>query len=80
MNPQFDYAYLRGFIIEHFKNVENFAKFLDIGTTATYDRLGNRVPFTQREIDKVATQAANRKLSAEEVSNLFFTHKIRKTV
>ena len=80
MNVEFNYTHLRGFIVEHFKTIDNFAKFLGIGPTALYDRLGNRVPFTQREIDKVANQAIDRKLTAEEVSILFFTHKIRKTV
>lgn len=80
MNVEFNYAHLRGFIAEHFKSIDNFAKFLGIGTTALYDRLGNRVPFTQREIDKVANHATERKLSAEEISVLFFTHKVRKTV
>lgn len=77
---EFNYAYLRGFIAEYFGSNYNFSKFLGIGTTALYDRLKNRVPFTQREIDKVANYAIERRLTADEVSALFFTHKIRKTV
>ena len=77
---EFNYAQLRGFIIEHFGNIRNFSKFLGIGTTAVYERLGNKVPFTQREIDKVANQAIDRPLTADEVYALFFTHKVRKTV
>lgn len=76
----FNYTQLRVFIIENFGNIRNFSRFLGIGTTALYDRLGNKVPFTQREIDKVARYAMGRHLTANEVSALFFTHKIRKTV
>lgn len=77
---EFDYTYLRGFIKEHFHSVTNFADFLGIGVTALYDRLRNKVPFSQAEIDKVGKEATGRELSADEVSHLFFTHKIRKTV
>lgn len=75
---EFNYAQLRGFIIEHFGNIRNFSKFLGIGTTAVYERLGNKVPFTQREIDKVANQAIDRPLTADEVSALFLPIKYGK--
>lgn len=77
---EFDYSYLRGFIQEHFKTIQKFSDFLGIGSTAVYDRLSNRVPFSQAEIDKVGREATGRKLSADEINLLFFTHKIRKTV
>jgi hypothetical protein len=74
MNEKFNYSKLRGFIVEHFGTQGAFAKFLGIGTTALVRRMGNKVCFTQREIDKVANEAIDRKLSAEEVTDLFFTH------
>lgn len=80
MACKFDYSYLRGFIKEHFGNNKKFAEFTGISLTALYDRLANKVPFSQSEIDKVAKYSTGRELSAEEVSKLFFTHKIRKTV
>lgn len=74
MDKKFNYSKLRGFIVENFGTHRNFAKFLGIGTTALVRRMGNKVPFTQREIDKVANEATDKKLSAEEVTDLFFTH------
>ena len=53
---KFNYAKLRGFIAEHFVTHSNFAKFLGIGTTALSERMQNKVPFTQREIAKVARE------------------------
>ncbi len=72
MNERFDYSYLRGFIKEHFGSNSKFAKFLGIGTTALYERLANKVPFTQLEIHKVATESLTRKLTPMEVDLLFF--------
>ena len=71
---KFNYAKLRGFIAEHFVTHSNFAKFLGIGTTALSERMQNKVPFTQREIAKVAREATGKKLLAEEVETLFFTY------
>nr|DAM27457.1 MAG TPA: Protein of unknown function (DUF739) [Caudoviricetes sp.] len=73
----YNYAYLRGFIREHFKTNQNFANFLGIGGTALYDRLSSKVPFKQTEIDKVGKKY---NLSGEEVCRLFFNSNIRKTV
>lgn len=80
MKRNYDYAYLRGFIQEHFGSNKNFAKFLGIGTTALYDRLANRTPFTQDEIDKVAHDSTGSILNGSEINRLFFTQKIRKSV
>lgn len=77
---EFDYSYLRGFIREHFGSNTEFAQFLGIGTTALYDRLANKTPFTQKEIDKVARTATGKELSPNEINMLFFTHKILKSV
>jgi hypothetical protein len=71
---KFNYAKLRGFIAEHFVTHSNFAKFLGIGTTALSERMQNKVPFTQREIAKVAREATGKKLSAKEIETLFFTY------
>lgn len=73
-NFVFNYAYLRGFIKEHFGSNENFAKFLGIGSTALYERLSNKVPFTQYEIVKVARESKQTPLSLEEVNLLFFKY------
>lgn len=80
MKRDYDYAYLRGFIQEHFGSNAKFALFLGIGPTALYDRLANRTPFTQDEIDKVAHEATGSVLDGSEVNRLFFTRKIRKSV
>ena len=72
MQEQFNYSYLRGFIKEHYKSNERFAKFIGIGTNALYERLANKVPFTQREIYKVANEDLDRKLTSDEVELLFF--------
>lgn len=73
----YNYAYLRGFIREHFETNKNFANFLGIGGTALYDRLSSKVPFKQTEIDKVGKKY---NLSGDEVCRLFFNSEIRKTV
>ncbi len=72
MRKRFDYSYLRGFIKEHFKTQEAFAKFLGIGTTALSERLNGNIPFSQNEIFKTINEAKEEKLSAEEVDLLFF--------
>ena len=48
-------------------------EFLGIGTTQIYERLGNRVPFTQKEIDKVANESKAEPLPPQEIYRLFFT-------
>ena len=53
MPVKFNYASLKGFIKEHFGTNRRFAKFLTISETALYDRLANRTPFTQTEMDRV---------------------------
>lgn len=75
METNFDYAYLRGFIKEHFGSNAKFAKFLGIGTTALYARLANKTPFTQSEINKVARAHMYGKLSPHEINRLFFYEK-----
>lgn len=77
---EFEYSYLRGFIREHFGTNANFAKFLGVSNTALYDRLKNKTPFTQQEIDRVVRCATATELSPDDINRLFFTHKIRKTV
>lgn len=72
MQEQFNYSYLRGFIKEHYKSNERFAKFIGIGTNALYERLSNKVPFTQRDIYRVSNYSIDRKLTPDEVELLFF--------
>ena len=74
MTVEFNYAYLRGFIKEHFGNNHRFAEFLGISDTALYARLANEVPFTQHEIDRVVNHSLSRKLTLDEINLLFFNH------
>lgn len=76
----FNYDYLRIFIKENYGTINKFAEFLGIGTTQIYERLGNRVPFTQKEIDKVANESKAEPLPPQEIYRLFFTKQARKTV
>lgn len=66
----FNYDYLRGFIKENYGTINKFAEFLGIGTTQIYERLGNRVPFTQKEIDKVANESKAEPLPPQEIYRL----------
>ncbi len=77
MSVSFNYSALRGFITEHYGSIKNYADFLGIGSTAMYDRLAGRVPFSQEEIAKTAIRW---KLSAKDVNRIFFDYEIRKTV
>lgn len=77
MAVKYDYAYLRGYIKEHFGSNRDFADFIGVGESALYDRLASKVPFKQTEIDKVASE---RNLDADDVMRLFFTRKVRKSV
>ena len=76
----FNYDYLRIFIKENYGTINKFAEFLGIGSTQIYERLGNRVPFTQKEIDKVANESKAEPLPPQEIYRLFFTKEARKTV
>ena len=77
MSVSFNYSALRGFITEHYGSIKNYADFLGIGSTAMYDRLAGRVPFSQEEIAKTAIRW---ELSAKDVNRIFFDYEIRKTV
>lgn len=72
-NPKFKYAYLRGFIRENFKTLENYASFLGISPSTLNARLNGNTSFTQVEIYKTANFALDRKLTAAEVDLLFFS-------
>lgn len=74
----FNYAYLRGFIREHFKTLAKYADFLGISATTLYERLSGKSPFTQEEIYKTANYSLSKPLSADEVTLLFFTCEFRK--
>ena len=74
MTVEFNYAYLRGFIKEHFGSNHKFAEFLGISDTALYERLANKVPFTQHEIDLVVNHSLPRKLTLDEINLIFFNH------
>ena len=69
MIQKFNYSYLRGFIKERYKSNAAFAQALGIGTTALYDRLENRVPFTQKEIYTVLNE---NNLTMKDIDLYFF--------
>ena len=71
----FNYDYLRIFIKENYGTINKFAEFLGIGTTQIYERLGNRVPFTQKEIDKVANESKAEPLPPQEITVFFLQSK-----
>lgn len=72
---EFDYTNLRVFIKENFHSLKEFAQFLGIGTTQLGQRLANKVPFTQREIDRVANNMECGKLDMNKIDALFFQKK-----
>lgn len=72
---EFDYTNLREFIKSNFHTLKGFALFLGIGTTQLGQRLSNKVPFTQKEIDKVANGMPSGKLDMETIDSLFFKKK-----
>lgn len=76
MPEKYDYSYLRGFIREYFGSIENYAKFLGIGTTSLNSRLACKLPFRQTEIDATARYG---NLSGDDIMRFFFTKKIRKS-
>lgn len=72
---EFDYTNLREFIKNNFRTLKGFALFLGIGTTQLGQRLSNKVPFTQKEIDKVANDMPCGKLDMKTIDSLFFKNK-----
>lgn len=72
---EFDYTNLREFIKINFRTLKEFALFLGIGTTQLGQRLSNKVPFTQKEIDKVANSMPAGKIDMETIDSLFFKKK-----
>lgn len=74
----YNYDLLRGFIRTCFGNQMEYAKFLGIGVTALYERLTNKVNFSQEDIFRT-------KKKIEEVNypftiqDLFFDKSVRKT-
>ena len=68
---EFDYTNLREFIKINFRTLKGFAVFLGLGTTQLGQRLSNKVPFTQKEIDKVANGMPAGKLDMETIDSLF---------
>lgn len=77
MAEKYDYRALRGFIKANFGSNDKYAKFLNIGNTALYERLACNIPFRQTEIDATVKYGH---LTGNDVMRLFFTKEIRKTV
>ena len=73
---EFDYSYLRGFIVEQFGTNKEFARFLGISENTLSLRLHNKIDFTTAEIKKLINEFD---LSGDDVKNFFFKEKkIRK--
>ncbi len=72
----FDYSKLRGLIREKIGTQNDFANAIGISSTALYDRLANRVPFTQQEMKKTIKVLD---VPASMINVIFFTEEIRKT-
>lgn len=69
---EFNYSYLRGFILDNndLKTTKNYAKFLGISETALNYKFNNKHQFTQEQIMKTKHAFG---LSAEQVALFFFT-------
>lgn len=71
----YDYSKLNGKIKEVCDTQDIFAKKMGISTTSVNNKLNNKTPFTQNEID-MAIQILN--IKPEEIQAYFFTQKVEK--
>lgn len=51
-NYNYDYSKLKGMIKEKFGNLSDYAKYIGISATSLNERLNNRLPFKQDEMEK----------------------------
>lgn len=70
----FDYSKLRGRIIEKYKTIGAFA--LEMGVTPTHmsNKLQNRSPFSQVQIEQVCTLL---NIKPKEIPDYFFTQNVQ---
>lgn len=73
-NVEFDYSKLIGRIIEKLGTRRMYGELLGVSHTTLYDKLGNRTPFTQKEIFKSAEIL---EIPHEQITQYFFTPKVR---
>lgn len=73
-NVEFDYSKLVGRIIEKYGTRRRFGKTLGVSNTTLYERLSNRLPFTQDEIIKSIELLD---IPHNEITKYFFTPKVR---
>ena len=78
MTREYEYSKLKGRITEKLGNIKSFADKLGISSTALYNKLQNKVPFTQDEI-LVAMDQEVLDIEPNEISKYFFTKKVGKT-
>lgn len=52
INYNYDYSKLKGLIKENFGNLSDYARYIGISTTSLNERLNNRLPFKQDEMEK----------------------------
>lgn len=75
MKRNYDYAKLRGRIIEKLGNLKTYAELLGISDTALSNKLSNKVPFNQDEILR-SMEKEVLDIEAVEVSHYFFAQKV----
>lgn len=73
----YNYNKIRGKIIEEFGSNADFAKAMEISTTTLSNKLNNKVPWTQIDIEKAIKILG---INSKEINQYFFTPKIQKTV
>ena len=77
MTRDYDYSKLRGRITEKLGNSKTLAEKLGISSTALYNKLSNKVPFTQDEI-LIAMRTDVLDIEPDEIVKYFFKEKVGK--
>lgn len=77
MTREYDYSKLRGRITEKLGNNKKLAEKLGISTTALYNKLSNKVPFSQDEI-LIAMRQDVLDIDSNEIVKYFFREKVGK--
>ncbi len=77
MNREYDYSKLRGRITEKLGSSKKFAEKLGISSTALYNKLSNKVPFTQDEI-LIAMRQDVLDIEPNDIVKYFFRKKVGK--
>lgn len=77
MTREYDYSKLRGRITEKLGSSKKLAEKLGISTTALYNKLSNKVPFSQDEI-LIAMRQDVLDIDSNEIVKYFFREKVGK--